>query len=85
MLDPHQRYAHNSLGTIYERQGLPEKAKDEYLMEIENAPYNDKAYSNLAGIYLRQGKLAKARKLWEEALRLNPGNPAARKSLDALK
>ncbi|MBI3610735.1 MAG: tetratricopeptide repeat protein [Nitrospirae bacterium] len=73
---------HNTLGILYRRRGMLDKAIDEYQKAIalsERAPEASPArpvfpelYNNLAIAYREQGDFQKAEKIYRKAMALNP-------------
>jgi len=64
------------LGVTYYDNGMAEKAAEAYGKSISIMPQTP-ALINLAGIYEEKNDLDSARKLYSEAIRLNPHSPEA--------
>jgi len=67
--------AHIKLGTVYQNQGLLDKAIAEYKKAIEINPDSMLAHSNLAFIYEGQAKFAEAINELKEVARIRPELP----------
>ena len=84
-LDPQHKQAHNALGTLYFMQKRYDKAFTEFQKAIEAAPDSSNAHSNLGILLLLRNEPGPAAKELETALRLDPGNAAARKYLEGIR
>ena len=73
VFDPEYGEAHNTLGTIYMRQGKLALAETEFLLASNNPLYQtpEKAYHNLGKLYQIQGKNLQAQSCYNKAITLN--------------
>lgn len=69
---PNRTIVRYNLGIIYERQGKPENAMNEYLFVLNLNPYDADAHNNLANIYAGQDRLDMAIDEYKAVLRINP-------------
>lgn len=82
-LDPDYVRAYYNLGIVYDKLGDLGKAEQLYTRTIElNPSFVDKAYFNLALVQDKQGKRIDCIRNLELAVKANPKNLAARKTLD---
>ncbi|MGC8491155.1 MAG: AAA family ATPase [Syntrophobacteraceae bacterium] len=73
---------HFDLGYLYLRLGEYGRARDSYQKCLAcSPPYKDEVLTNLGVVELKTGNRTKARKLFLEALRINPGDKLASKYL----
>jgi tetratricopeptide (TPR) repeat protein len=73
-----------TLGTIYQKQGLCDKAIELYLQALQANPQNFDVLSALASCQAKTGKVADAIISYEQATALRPGNVAEQKALGDL-
>ncbi len=80
-IDPRER--REALAQIYLQRGFLDSAADEWIAAAQAAP-DARAYVGLAQVALARGFRDDARALGEEALAVDPGNPAAARLCEAL-
>ncbi len=80
-IDPRER--REALAQIYLQRGFLDSAADEWIAAAQTAP-DARAYVGLAQVALARGFRDDARALGEEALAVDPGNPAAARLCEAL-
>ncbi len=73
--------AHNNLGVLYDRQGLHDKALEEYEKALAINPSFADAHANLGVAYKRRGNYEKAIEEYQKALAGNPNMAEARTNL----
>ena len=73
--------ASGGLGTIYEREGAPDKAENAWRQVLSLEPFEAKAHLALGRIYLSKGQLADAKKELQACLLMDPANPEALEAL----
>jgi arylsulfatase A-like enzyme/Tfp pilus assembly protein PilF len=71
-------------GDIYFATGRLKEAASEYQLGVKKAPQAPQGYHGLGMIASRRGEKVEARRLFEEALRLDPGYTASRQELQRL-
>ncbi|MBI5894281.1 MAG: tetratricopeptide repeat protein [Deltaproteobacteria bacterium] len=71
---PDTAFAHNGLGSLYEKQGHLDEAIKEYSIALSVKPYYSDAHANLGNIYADKGMLDEAIKEYLIALKLQPDN-----------
>lgn len=72
---------HYNRGTVYQREGRDERAREEYLQAVRLRPDLYQAFYNLGIVYLRGGRQDQALAAFKEAARLRPDFPQAQLSL----
>jgi Tfp pilus assembly protein PilF len=82
MLSPGSAVVHNSLGTFYYQQQMPDLARRHFLDSIRLQPDYDSAYLNLGLLYLNRQDRAQAAAMFRKAMELNPANGEARRLLE---
>src|SRR5260221_12838825 len=80
-IDPRER--REALAQIYLQRGFLDSAADEWIAAAQTAP-DARAYVGLAQVALARGFRDDARALGEEALAVDPGNPAAARLCETL-
>ena len=83
-LRPNHPEAWNNLGMLSAQEGDPEQAISDFKQSLTFKPDYVIAMVNLANLYRRQHSFDEAGKLLERALELEPNNPEANYSADAL-
>lgn len=73
-----QPFSHYMLGRIYIEQGQNSLAIDEWKASARLDPKYSAPYLGLATIYLKKGDVNKALKMYREALKVDPDNPAVK-------
>jgi Flp pilus assembly protein TadD len=82
---PHDPVAHGNLGYIALQQGRAEEAVSHYREVVQVSAVEPGAHVNLGHALLRAGRPREAQAEYEAALRLEPGNAAARDALARLR
>jgi len=78
---PDTIFAHNNLGSAYQKQGRLNEAIREYLIALKLNPDNIKPLNNLGNVYLTMGSIDYAIAYYRAALRLDPGFAAIHNNL----
>jgi tetratricopeptide (TPR) repeat protein len=78
---PGKPRGYNNLGTIYDSQGLTDKAVEQYLMAIKIASHFPTAHYNLGHAYAAQGLTDKAIRHYQKAIEQYPAYSSAYNSL----
>jgi protein O-mannosyl-transferase len=84
-VDPKLLAAYNNLGSALGEKGLYAEAAVYFNRAISIDRGYVPAYSGLGITYARLKKFDAAKRLWTDALKINPGDPAARENLEKLK
>jgi tetratricopeptide (TPR) repeat protein len=71
----------NNLALLLWKMNLREESFRMYMDAVERHPENPVAHANLAYMFVKGGDLARARELYETALRLDPKNDEAKRGL----
>jgi O-antigen biosynthesis protein len=79
--DPGDAAAHHNLGTLYLRCRRYREAARSYRESLRHRPDAPDTFVHLGYALKEGGQLGQARSSWEQALRLDPGNSAAREEL----
>lgn len=66
----------NNLGTAYGMKGMTDAAIDQFIIAIQLNPDLAKAYFNLGNALMHKSLVAEALRCFENAARLEPGNPS---------
>jgi len=82
--EPTNSIARLNLATVYVEDSTDGLAQQQLTRAIELNPQLIPAYSLLGNIYARHGYPDRAREVWENALRVSPGNSAIQERLDQL-
>jgi Tfp pilus assembly protein PilF len=83
--EPTNSIARLNLAMVYIEDSTDGHAERQLIRAIELNPQLIPAYSLLGDIYFRHGYPDQAREVWENALRVSPGNPTIQKRLDQFK
>jgi Flp pilus assembly protein TadD len=83
-LRPDYAEALNNLGVLFAREEKMAQAENEFRTAIKVSPAFDQSYLNLARLYLAENDKARARKVLDDLLRLQPENNAARQAIEML-
>jgi tetratricopeptide (TPR) repeat protein len=65
-------FAYNHYGLVFDRNGNPEKAREEYKKSVDIAPHYDAVNSNLGSYYANKGDYKTAIGYYQNAIRVNP-------------
>ncbi len=84
-LRPDYAEAMNNLGVLFVREKNFKEAEEQFKAGIHAAPQFDQPYLNLARLYTIQSDRQKARDLLNELLHVQPGNAAAKQSLEMIR
>ena len=84
-LDPKLLPAYNNLGSALGDKGLYAEAAVYFNRAINIDRKYVPAYNGLGITYARLKKINDAKRIWEEALKINPEDPAVRENLEKLK
>jgi predicted Zn-dependent protease len=85
LLEPGNAGFHNERGLILALTGRPaEEALDEFQAAVRLDPHANYARHNLARALLQKGDVSGAIREYEEDLRLDPGDAAARAAREAI-
>ena len=82
--DPRYHPAHSNLALAYLDLGLVEPALAHLRLAVQLAPDHADYLNNLGRALESAGRTGEARQSYENALRIDPGNAAARRNLAAL-
>lgn len=74
---PESARVHYNLGVVYELQGRPAEAAQQFMETIKRDPENLSARLDLAGLARRAGDVNLATKLYKEAVTMHPADPEA--------
>ena len=85
--DPSFGNPYNDIGSYLVHLGRPDEAVEWFEKAKTAARYEPRHFPflNLGRVYFDRGQMAEATREFEEALRLNPGDPLARAFLDRLR
>lgn len=83
-LEPSSPAMHTNLGLIYKRAGRLDEAEEQFLMALDNDADDAEAHNALGALYAARKEYGKARRHWEETLRIRPDLRSAREGLDGL-
>ncbi|MBI4690865.1 MAG: tetratricopeptide repeat protein [Nitrospirae bacterium] len=72
---PAAAFAHNNLGNVYMKQGLSDKAIEQYQIAIRLRPNDSEPYYNLGVIYQDCGFIDRAIEWYRVAIKLSPDDP----------
>jgi Flp pilus assembly protein TadD len=82
VMDPRSAPAHYNLGVLYEQQGQAAMAVAEYQAALARDPTAADAHNNIGILYFTMGERDQAMTHLEEAVRLQPKDPAFRANLE---
>jgi len=71
----------NNLGLLDEKEGLWDKAREEFLLSIRTDPAFSSAYNNLGVVYFKQGNYPSAKEVFLKTVTLNKYSIEARSNL----
>jgi tetratricopeptide (TPR) repeat protein len=84
--DPSMAQLHKNIGDLYFRAGRMDQAFEAFDRAVKaNPDLGDDVYLKLGDIRQRRNEPDEAKRCWERALQLDPGNVAVRKHLERLK
>jgi len=76
-LEPNEPGNYQTLGKLYEDQGMYDEAQAMFEKAIAVRPNEPLGYIVMAGYYNRQGNWEKTMEAWEERAKIEPNNPEA--------